>query len=107
MKDVAFAVARAEPNEAAALGAISKLGAAHLTPPWIPRWETWGPRLEAITVAPQRHQPSIPEGAVVEPLAENDRLAHRRSSSIWPRAKATSGPGNRDDFNTPFSRTSR
>src|SRR5437773_6801946 len=43
----------------------------------------------------QVEQAAAPEGAVVEPLAEDHRLAHRRSSPICARAKATSGPGTR------------
>src|SRR5205823_5372023 len=88
LKDVALAVARTGPDEAAALRAVSELPAAHRVSPRIERREARRPRLEAITIAPQRHQPASPEGAVVEPLAENDRLAHRKSSSTSLREKA-------------------
>src|SRR5262249_13438469 len=97
LKNVRFAVTRAQPDEAAGLRAIGELATAHLVSPWISCWVTWRAWLEAIAPAPQKRQPSVPEGTVVESLAEDDGLAHRRSSSISLREKATSGPLKRDE----------
>ena len=107
LQDFVLAFARDHPDETAVLRVIGKLaagdpylpGVVHIPPLRLTKF--WNTRIGTA----QMHQPALPEGSVVIALAENDRLAHRRSSSISVRAKATSGPAKRDDFRVPASFT--